>query len=396
MADTPKDRVGVRPGRTLTVVAVALGAVVLTAGCGPNLSLSTAAPAAVSQASIQAAYAGNKAAPIDQPVVVQADSGRLTKVAVTGPDGPLDGAVTPDGTTWVSTESQLPFGTLYGIKANAVDSRGVVASMRSSFATLVPEHVLKAKISPSDGAEFGVGMPLYVRFNRDVSDRAAVERRLKVTTSTPVQGAWSWQGDDEVQYRPRTYWPANTAITVTANLTGVKAGDGLYGDAVVTHKGRTTDSMVSVVDARTHQMTVRKNGKVIKVVPITTGKAGFETRSGIKVIMTKEETRIMDAATGGTDRADVEYYRVESPFSMRVTWSGEFLHGAPWSVSSQGQDNVSHGCVGMSVPNAKWYFEQSHIGDVVQVVGTNRAQDPGNGITVWNVPWAKWQAGSAL
>jgi hypothetical protein len=154
--------------------------------------------------------------------------------------------------------------------------------------------------------------------------------------------------------------------------------------------------MVTKVDALTYKAEVYKDGELIRSLPITTGKAGFETRSGIKVILSKERSRIMDAASGGTPRGDADYYRVLAEYAMRITPSGEFLHAAPWSVGYQGRANVSHGCVGMSTGNAQWLYEQTIVGDVVEVTGTPRTQDLGNGITIWNESWQEWLANSAM
>jgi hypothetical protein len=135
---------------------------------------------------------------------------------------------------------------------------------------------------------------------------------------------------------------------------------------------------------------VVRDGEQIASFPITSGKDGFETRSGVKLIVSKERTRVMDAATGGTDPDDPEYYNLEVEYAMRVTYSGEFLHAAPWSVGSQGSANVSHGCVGMSTSNAQWLYDRTNVGDVVVVKGTNAVQNLGNGITVWNESWKEW------
>ena len=104
----------------------------------------------------------------------------------------------------------------------------------------------------------------------------------------------------------------------------------------------------------------------------------------------------MDAATGGTDLTDPEYYRVTAEYAMRLNYTGEFVHAAPWSVGSQGIANVSHGCVGMSTTNAQWWWSQNNIGDVVIVENTSRTQGHDyNGITVWNDTWENWLSRSA-
>jgi lipoprotein-anchoring transpeptidase ErfK/SrfK len=143
-------------------------------------------------------------------------------------------------------------------------------------------------------------------------------------------------------------------------------------------------------------MTVKRGGEVVRTIPITTGKPGWATRSGIKVAMSKNRRVVMDASTLGVSRNDPEYYRLDVDYAVRITSSGEFVHAAPWSVEAQGVDNVSHGCVGMSTSNAAWFYDNVKVGDIVQVINTGRPQNSGNGITVWNTSWESWRAGSAL
>jgi lipoprotein-anchoring transpeptidase ErfK/SrfK len=229
-----------------------------------------------------------------------------------------------------------------------------------------------------------------------VKNRAAVEEALTVTSAKPIVGSWSWVSDEEIHFRPKEFWPAYNKVTVDVDLKGVDAGRGVWGMENRTVKFRTGSSMVSVVDVDPHTLTVFRNGKKARVIPVSTGKAGFLTRSGTKVILEKHTLKVMDARTIGISPGDPEYYRLDVPYAMRVTWSGEFVHAAPWSVGSQGRDNVSHGCVGMSPSNAIWLFNLSTVGDVVKVVGSPRSLEPGNGYTDWNVSWAEWTAGSAL
>ena len=154
--------------------------------------------------------------------------------------------------------------------------------------------------------------------------------------------------------------------------------------------------MVSIVDASTYTMEVFKSGELINTIPVTTGKEGWETRTGTKVILTKERSRVMDAASGGISPDSPNYYRVTAPYAMRLTYSGEIVHGAPWSVSSQGNANVSHGCVGMSESNAAWWWNENEIGDVVIVENTGRPHgNDGNGLTIWNDTWSQWLERSA-
>jgi lipoprotein-anchoring transpeptidase ErfK/SrfK len=334
--------------------------------------------------------------PIDQPVTVTAAAGKLTAVTLTDQkDRTVAGAMSADGASWTSTDP-LRIADHYRLVASAVDSDGVRAERSAFFATVSPRKVLETSISPLSGQSVGVGMPIIVRFNTAVRDRAAVEQALTVTSSKPAEGAWSWVSDTEVHYRPKDYWPAYSDVKLDVNLKNVDAGRGVWGMASRTVKFRTGSSMVSVVDVDRHTLSVFRNGKKTRVIPVTTGKAEFLTRNGIKVILEKHTMKIMDSTTVGIPKSSPEYYRLEVPYAMRVTWSGEFVHAAPWSTGDQGRDNVSHGCVGMSMSNAIWLFNQSQVGDIVKVVGSSRPLEPGNGYTDWNVSWSDWLAGSAL
>ena len=403
---------GVRGGRwaghggrvALTAVALVSSLALLT-GCTSTPSAS--GPAA--QAAVDAGDAPKVSAakidvtpasasvdvPVDQPVTVTAAAGKLTAVTLTDQkDRTVAGAMSADGASWTSTDP-LRIADHYRLVAAAVDSDGVTAERSAFFATVAPRKVLETSISPLGGQSVGVGMPIIVRFNTTVRDRAAVEAALTVTSSKPAEGAWSWVSDTEVHYRPKEYWPAYSDVKLDVNLKNVDAGRGVWGMANRTVKFHTGSSMVSVVDVDRHTLTVYRNGAKTRVIPVTTGKAEFLTRNGIKVILEKHTMKIMDSTTVGIPKSSPEYYRLEVPYAMRVTWSGEFVHAAPWSTGDQGRDNVSHGCVGMSMSNAIWLFNQSTVGDIVKVVGSSRPLEPGNGYTDWNVSWTDWLAASA-
>lgn len=384
----------VRP-RVLTAM---IGLVVLgVSACTPTASIEfeTVVPADQSRATLSAQPSGQKKVDPAQRITVTATDGRLAEVSVMGPKGPVKGRISPDGTVWTAKRDTLAFGARYTVEATAIDPRGVPTTSTDTFVTKEPKALVDAWISPRDGATVGVGMPIAVTFDRPVKDRAAVERALVVQTPEPLQGAWSWSSDNQVQFRPKAYWPANIDVTVDVNLKGVELATRVYGAKNTQATFAIGPRMITQVDARTHTAKVFRDGERIRVMPITTGKAGFETRSGVKVVVSKERTRIMDAATGGTEESDPEYYRLEVEYAMRVTYSGEFLHAAPWSVGSQGYANVSHGCVGMSTENAAWLYEMTNVGDVVEVTGTSNPQNLGNGITVWNEDWDSWLADSA-
>ena len=397
---------GMNNRRTLVGAAVtAAAAMLLVSGCtsGTNPSPAQAAIEAADRPTPQpkAALAfAPESASVDvapgEPVTVTATDGTITDVVLTDDKGrTLEGETSADQLTWTSTDP-LKVSRHYRLTASAVDADGRVTERSGFFATVTPRRVLETSISPLDGQNVGVGMPIIVRFSERVRNRAAVEEALQVTSSKPIEGAWSWVGDEEVHYRPKEFWPAYDKIKVDVRLRGVNAGRGVWGMENRTVKFRTGSSMVSVVDVDAHTLTVYRNGAKARVIPVSTGKAGFLTRNGTKVILEKHTLKIMDASTIGIQPGDPEYYRLEVPYAMRVTWSGEFVHAAPWSVGSQGRDNVSHGCVGMSPSNAIWLFNQSTVGDVVRVVGSPRGLEPGNGYTDWHVPWSEWLEGSAL
>ena len=329
-------------------------------------------------------------------MAVTAEEGTLESVSLTGPEGEaVEGVLSPDATTWTSSQLLAP-ATTYRVEAQAVGEEGRRAWERTSFTTLSTEAPLRTAISPLDGQTVGVGMPLVGRLSEPVEDRRAVQKALQVHTEPAVEGSWSWLGDEQLQWRPPEYWPAGTQVRLDVGLTGVHAGGEVWGDETRTVSFTIGHSMLSVVDVDAKTMTVRRDGEVVRTIPVTTGKDGYRTRAGIKVISEKHREKTVDAATGGVSQDDPEYYRIDVEYALRLTWSGEFVHAAPWSRGSQGSENVSHGCVGMSVADARWFYEQSQVGDIVEVVSSDRPLEPGNGYTAWNVPWETWVAGSAV
>ncbi|HPE12476.1 MAG: L,D-transpeptidase family protein [Actinobacteria bacterium] len=379
--------------RNVAIAGVAATAL-LAAGCGPTLIARSQTPEQA-PVSMQVLPALDRKAPVNQPIVVVAEDGSLADVTVKGPKGLLKGSYNPERDTWTSKAKVLDFGAKYAVEATATNASGAPTTIDRTIKTVNPKTLVQiSSVSVADDVTVGVGMPVRVTFDAPVKNKKAVEEQLQVKTSTPVTGAWNWESDTVVVFRPKKYWPANTTIEVVMPLRGVKTGPGAYGSENRDVTYQTGDSMVSIYDANKHVLKVKKNGKVIRTFPATSGKAGFETRSGVKVISEKLDFVVMDAATGGTSESDPEYYRLDVNWAMRITNSGEFVHAAPWSVGSQGYSNVSHGCVGLSTDNAYWLFQNSRVGDVIDVRNTGRPQDLGNGITEWNESWKDWLKGS--
>lgn len=391
-----------RRARSTLLAVVAVGSALVLSACGTGgltIHAGSVEPASSASIVITPAPTGQPVAPAAR-LVVQADAGRLTTVRVVGPDGPIEGVLSVDGRTFTVPGGRLDYDTAYTVEAEAVDRVGLRTTSTTTLQTVTPSQFLDFTMSPREGATVGVGMPVRLTLDQGLptqSARKAFERTLRVRVDgEAVEGSWSWDSANVVTYRPAEFWPGHATITVTSSMKGRPFTKTLWGKADRALSFSTGAAMVSYVDIQKHTMRVTRDGKTVKRIPITTGKDGFTTRSGIKVISTKEETRLMDASTGGTLVDDPEYYRLEVQWAMRLTNSGEFIHAAPWSVAKQGKENVSHGCTGMSTENAKWLYDRSRIGDVVIYTGSNRPMQPWNGIGLWNTPYDEWKTGSAL
>lgn len=333
----------------------------------------------------------------DQPVTVATTSGVLQSVTLRDSSGgKVVGTFNTGKSQWTSAP-QLKPGASYTLSGTAQGTDGKSVPISSTFRTVSGGSRLKSAVAPLNGETVGVGMPIQIYWSKAVKDKAAVEKRLSVTTSVPVEGTWHWVNSKQVNYRPKVYWPAGTEVTVNIATQGVNAGGNVWGNSSRTVHFTISKSVLTNIDVTKHQMVVRVGSQAPRTIPITAGKDGFTTRSGIKVIMEKFRTKRMDARTIGIKPGDPNYYNISDvQYAQRVTSSGEFIHGAPWSAGSQGTANVSHGCVGMSLKDAAWYYSVTERGDPVVVTGTSRHMETGNGWTDWNESWAQYKAGSAL
>ncbi|MDK1475531.1 Ig-like domain-containing protein [Streptomyces sp. 549] len=348
--------------------------------------------------------AGSRPVDPERPLVVTAadGEGEITDVLAVDRAGRyVAGRLSADGTRWRST-APLVAGTSYTVEVSTENSAGRRGRSTVEFTTrnAVARKRLTVEFGPPKGT-YGVGQPITAELNRKVVDpeqRRIVERGLLVRSKPKVEGAWHWVDDRKLHYRPKEYWPAHAAVSVRSRLTGVKIRDGLYGGPGRPLALRTGDRVEAVADASSLVMTVRRNGKVINTLPITTGKAGFRTRNGTKVVLGQEPFVRMRSTSIGIGEGSADFYDLPVHWATRLTWSGEYVHGAPWSVGSQGYANVSHGCTGMSTGNARWFFRTVRPGDLVTHVNTagDRMAVFGNGFGDWNLSWEKWRAGSAL
>ncbi|WP_020576205.1 L,D-transpeptidase [Actinopolymorpha alba] len=330
---------------------------------------------------------------LTSPVRVSANGGTLTKVQVIGgPGRSVKGTLNAARSEWKASRLLFP-DSVYRVDAEATNAAGERVTRTQTFSTVRAPKVLAADITPSEGDSVGVAMPIAVKFNEPVKDRAAVERVLQVTTTKPIEGAWHWLNPKEVHYRPRTYWPAQSKVTLTANLRNVSASADTWGTTNLRRTFSITNSVVTKVDLTTHEAKTYIDGRLARTIPVTGGKPGWDTRNGIKVILDKEENKLFTNEMIGA----AESYRLYSKWALRVTLSGEFLHTASWSTGSQGNANVSHGCVGMNTENSAWLWKVSHVGDPVEVKSpTGGPMELTNGYGDWNLTWEEWKAGSAL
>ena len=336
--------------------------------------------------------AGATAWPIADSVKVTVTGGTLVAATLTAADGHRVFGK-QDGTSWTSTGKLVPRST-YTLDATAVDAAGQQAVLHDTLRTGAPARVLRATVSPS-GRTVGVGRPLVVTFNQSVRRKADVERALRVVTNRDIGPAsWSWTSDRTVQFRPKQFWPAFTRVSVAADLRKVHAGPGLWGMKDTDAGFKVGRAFVMRVSNAKHRMTVRKNGETIRTFGVSMGKSGFTTRSGTKVIMDIHESYRMRSTTVGITGS--EAYDLQVPYAMRITSSGEFLHGAPWNPYI-GVANRSHGCTNLTLGAARWVFGRVMEGDPIVTKGTGRGMESWNGLGgVWNVPWTQWVAGSAL
>ncbi|MFB7244699.1 Ig-like domain-containing protein [Streptomyces populi] len=333
----------------------------------------------------------------DGSVNVTVGDGRLTKVTMTavatGTEVP--GTLSADGTSW-KPNGPLKQATRYQIAAEAQDAKGRSATENASISTVSPANDLLGHLSPQNGSTVGVGMPVSFTFDKAIADKAAVESRIQVSSSSGQQVVGHWLNGSRLDFRPENYWKPGSTVTVTVSLDGVQK--------TVTFKiGR---SQISTVDARTKQMTVVRDGKTIKTIPISSGSAEHPTYNGRMVISEKFRHVHMNGATVGlTEKDGKPSYDIEAvPHAMRLTDSGTFIHGNYWGADSVfGKVNTSHGCVGLKdVRNAgdakqpaAWFFDNSMIGDVVVVKNSadKTTVAPGNGFGDWNMPWSEWVSG---
>lgn len=299
------------------------------------------------------------------------------------------------GGTWVPAK-QLKYGTAYTATVTATGADGKTSAATSTFTTMAkPGKTVSVSSFLAENQVVGVAMPLIVRFGRSIpkSYRDDMQKRMWVSSDKPVKGIWRWASGTEVRFRPDKYWKANSKVTYRIAAGGLALGDGYYGRNDLNVDIKIGSAVVMTVDNKTKKMTVKKDGKVVRTILISLGKPSTPSSSGTMVIIQKLRHTIFDTLE---ELGPVLGYRTPIDYAQRITWGGQFLHAAPWSVDAQGRRNVSHGCVNMSTSQAAWLFGITKMGDPVTVKGTTRRLADGDGWTDWNTSFTTFAKGSAL
>src|SRR5215470_14300146 len=215
----------------------------------------------------------------DTQVQITASGGTLTQVTVASGDSAVTGQYGPGSTSW-STGWGLKPATSYTVTAVARNSKGAVTTEVTHFTTTSAARILQvSSITPGSGETAGVGMPIIVDFNYDVarSDRPSVEHALEVGSDVPVTGAWFWASGSEVVFRTQSYWPAREHVLLTAHLTGVPGGPGLWGDSDLSHSFTIGDSHVVKVNLKTDWAHFYTNGSLARTIPVSGGMGGYDS-----------------------------------------------------------------------------------------------------------------------
>ncbi|MET8138514.1 Ig-like domain-containing protein [Streptomyces sp. NPDC005251] len=351
---------------------------------------------------------GSDNASINNGTAVTVSKGSLTSVSMKTESGTaVAGQISADKKSWKPL-NQLARATTYKIAAVAADSAGRTANENASFTTVSPANSFIGNFTPEDGSTVGVGMPVSINFNKAITNKAAVQKGITVSSSSGQEVVGHWFNANRLDFRPESYWTGGSTVTLKLNLDGVQGASGVYGVQQKTVTFKIGRNQVSIVDAQTKTMNVTQDGKVVKTIPISAGAPDHTTYQGQMVISEKFKETRMDGSTVGFKKNDGkgEYDIKDVPHAMRLSNSGTFIHGNYWGAKSVfGSVNTSHGCVGLSDtkgagdPNtpAAWFFNNSLIGDVVVVKNTgDKAIAPDNGLNGWNLDWAAWKAGSAV
>ncbi|WP_132877694.1 L,D-transpeptidase [Tamaricihabitans halophyticus] len=372
--------------------ALALLAVVGLAACSTGAeggAEQDAPPVAKVSASVEAKA---KDVPVREPITIQAKQGELTEAKLTNEQGKeVEGELAADKASWTSSEP-LGYGTTYEYTAKAKGNDGKAVPLEGSFSTIEPSSVVRATLNPTDDQTVGVAMPISVKFEQPIEDKAAAEKALTVETSNDVEGSWAWLHDQQVDWRPKEYWPEHTKVNVSAKLYGVNYGGGAYGKTDVTTKFEIGRNQVVKINTPDHEMKVFEDGNQVTSYPASNGKdadPNLNTPNGTFIVMAKEEV-------GNFSNPQYGYTDVMKKWAVRFSNHGEFIHENEENAANIGVANTSHGCVNLFEADANEYFHGALIGDPVEVTGSQTTMEAKYEVYDWLIPWEQWQTMSEL
>lgn len=328
-----------------------------------------------------------------EPIKITVNGGELTEATVTNPEGqPVQGAIAEDKKSWSSAEV-LGYGKTYSYTATAKNADGKESTEKGTFTTITPAATPRATINPGDNATVGVGMPISIKFPEGgPTDKAAVEKALQVQTSQPVEGSWAWISKNQVDWRPKEYWPANTQVTVNAKLYGLAYGDGAYGKADLSTSFTIGRNQVVKIHTPDHVMNVYRDGNLVASYPSSNGLDNDPDRTtpnGTVIVMEKNEI-------GDFSNPRYGYTNVKKKWAVRISNHGEFIHENEENHANIGKKNSSHGCINLYEGDAHAYFQSALIGDPVEITGSVANFPTTSDVFDWLIPWGQWQTMSAL
>ena len=327
------------------------------------------------------------------PIIVTASRGALTKVDIPTASGrALAGSLSEDGSTWTSTQP-LGYSKRYSVRAEAVGVGGRL-NVSQGFSTASPKSLTSAVILGEKTV--GIAHTIGVRFAAPIPDRKKAQDAITVTSDPQMQGAFYWISDSEVRWRPERFWTPGTKVSVAVNIYGVDLGDGLYGNRNLLYDFAIGRAQEIEADDSTKTIVVKRGGKVIRTMPTSFGKDSTPTPRGIFMIGDRVEHIVMDSSTYGVPVESSAGYRTPVEWAVQMSYSGIYMHGAPWSMEAQGNSNVSNGCPNLSPADAEWLVKNTLRGDPVTVKNTNAETLSGvDGLGDWNIPWSQWKKGNA-
>lgn len=380
----------------MTALGLAVVAPGVLAACGRGGSRQAEQPPPPAELTFQPANAAQDVVPI-APVGVKVSDGWLQRVVLENSSGKaVAGMFNRDRTVFVATEP-LGYDATYRWSGSAVGHDGRAIPLTGKFTTVAPARKVDGGFQLSDGQTVGVAAPIIIQFDGPITDKAAVERALTVTTDPPVVGSWAWLPDEaqgaRIHYRPRDYYPAGTKIDVDAKFYGLPFGAGAYGAQDMSLKFQIGRRQVVRAEVSSHRIEVVTDAGVIMDFPCSYGEADQArnvTRNGIHVVTEKYADFYMSNPAAG-------YSNIHERWAVRISNNGEFIHANPMSAGAQGNSNVTNGCINLSTADAAEYFQSAIYGDPVEVTGSSIQLGYSDGdIWDWAVDWGTWVSMSAL